>query len=265
MLDDYRPPTWKDRLLHPLSIAAILLVGVGGSVWGYEAWDDHQRARQNAAVEPLEAEWEVIRGGAVPRLARIEAALAGAPAPTPQRCEELAATIEVVHRPVLQALAAGERFARPDAPYWLSSSAYRYLAGTSTPSLDEASYRARNDIVTAALARPCVAVLDTELAEGTRMVDDRSFEGGGVVGWLRVVCLPESEPESAPEPAPRIACQAHVASQALLAVVVEQQSARAQASANAMAASDSAAREHWKAALAVLAEVGPKLVVSRED
>lgn len=257
MLDDYRPPTWKDRLLHPLSIAAILVVVVGGGLWGYEAWDDARRAREREAVEPLEIEWEGVRSGAAPRLARVEDVLAKAPAPIAQRCEELAATVEVVHRPVLAALAADERDPRPDAPYWLSSSAYRYLAGMLTPSLDESSYRKRNEAVRAALARPCVAVLETLLADDTRMQDERTFEGGGVVGLLRVVCLDE--------PAPRIACQAPVASQASFAVVVKQRNARSQASANAMAASDAAEREHWKAVTATLAEAGPKLAVVRDE
>lgn len=257
MLDDYRPPTWKDRLLHPLSIAVILVVAVGGGLSAYWAWNDAQRAHEREPVEPLRIEWEGIRSGAAPRLARVEEVLAKAPAPTEQRCEGLATTVEVVHRPVLQALAAGERDPRPDAPYWLSSSAYRYIAGMSTPDSSELAYRRRNEEVTAALARPCVAVLDTVLAERTRMQDDRSFEGGAVVGWLRVVCLDE--------PAPRIACQTLVASQAVLAVAVKQSNPRGQASANAMAVSDSAAREHRTAVAAALAEVGPGLEVLREE
>ena len=257
MLDDYRPPTWKDHLLHPLSIAVIVVVALGGGLWGYGAWNEAQRAREREAVEPLRIEWEGIRSGAAPRLARVEGVLAKAPAPTEQRCEALATTVEVVHRPVLQALAAGERDPRPDAPYWLSSLAYRSLAGMSTPDLSEPAHRRRNEVVTAALARPCVAVLDTVLAERTRMQDDHSFEGGAVVGWLRVVCLDE--------PAPRVACQTLVASQAVLAVAVKQSNPRGQASANAMAASESAEREHWKAVAAGLADVGPGLEVLRDE
>lgn len=257
MLDDYRPPTWKDRLLHPLSIAVVLVVVVGGGLWGYDAWDDARRAREREAVEPLRIEWEGIRSGAAPRLARLEGVLAKAPAPAAQRCEGLATTVEVVHRPVLQALAAGERDPRPDAPYWLSSSAYRSIAGISTPDASEPAYRRRNEVVTAALARPCVAVLDTVLAEDARMQGEQRFEGGAVVGWLRVVCLDE--------PAPRIACQAFVASQPTFAVVVEQRNPKGQASANAMAVSESAEREHWQAVAAALAEVGPGLDVLRGD
>lgn len=255
--DDYQPPTWKDRLLHPLSIAAILgVVGVG-SIWGYEAWTDAQRAREIEAVEPLEREWEAKQSEALPKLAAIEAVLAKAPPPVEQRCESLRSTVEVVHRPVLQALAAGERNPRPDAPYWLSSKAYGYLAGMLTPSLDEASYRKRNEAVTAALARPCVVVLETDLAEDARMLDDGRFDGGGVAGWLRVACLDEPEP--------RIACQARVASQALLTVVVQQSNPRSQAGANAMAVSDASERDYWKAVAMVLKEVGPGLTVLHDE
>lgn len=252
MLDDDDPlPTWKDRLLHPLPIAAILLVVVGGGLWGWDAWEDARRAREQQAVEPLEREWEALWARAPGRLAQVEAVLAGAPAAVEQRCEGLTGTVEVVHRPVLQGLAAGDRAPRPDAPGWLSSQAYRYLAHMSTPSLSEPAYRARHEVVAAALARPCVAVLETELAEHARARGNHELEGGGVVGWLRVVCVDE----------PRIACQARVASQPLLAVVVEQRDPRAQAGANATAASDAAMREHWEAVQAVLAQVGPGLTV----
>jgi hypothetical protein len=258
MLDDYRPPTWKDRLLHPLSIAAILLVVGGGGIWGYEAWTDAQRAREREAVEPLQREWEAIRAGAgPPRMAELEGVLAKAPPPVEQRCESLRSTVEVVHRPVLQALAAGERDPRPDAPYWLSSKAYGYLAGMLTPSLDEPSYLERNETVTAALARPCVVVLETDLAEDARMRDDGRFDGGGVAGWLRVVCLDEPEP--------RIACQTRVASQALLTVVVKQSDPRNQAGADQTAVSDASEREHWKAVELVLKAVGPGLTVLRDE
>jgi hypothetical protein len=257
MLDDYQPPTWKDRLLHPLSIAAILLVVGGGGIWGYGAWTDAQRAREREAVEPLQREWETIRGAAPPRMAELEGVLAKAPPPVEQRCESLQSTVEVVHRPVLQALAAGERDPRPEAPYWLSSKAYRYVAGMLTPSLDEPSYRERNDTVTAALARPCVVVLETDLAEDARMRGDGQFDGGGVVGWLRVVCLDEPEP--------RIACQTRVASQALLTVVVKQSNPRSQAGANQTAVSDASEREHWKAVELVLKEAGPGLTVLHDE
>lgn len=180
--------------------------------------------------------------------------LAKTAAPLEQPCETLTGTIEVVHRPVLQALAAGERNPRPQAPHWLSSSAYQYLAGMLTPDLAEQGYRERNEAITAALARPCVAVLETEHAEDAKMQDDRHFEGGGVVGWLRVVCTDE----------PRIACQTRVASQALFSVVVEQSNPKRQAGANSMAVSDSAAREHWQAVATVLAEIGPGLTVVRD-
>lgn len=248
MLDEYRPPTWKDRLLHPLSIATILLVLVGGSVWGHGAWKDAERARVQAAVEPLQREWERILADAPARLASIEDVLVAAPPPVAQPCDALTGTIEVVHRPVLQALAAGERFPRIDAPHWLSTPAHRTLAGTTTPGLDEQAYRERNETVTSALARPCVAVLETELAHSVRMHDERSFDGGAVVGWLRVVCLDE----------PRIACQAPVASLPLFAVVVEQRNERAQASANAMAATGASASEYWQA---VEAALGPGVTV----
>jgi hypothetical protein len=86
-------------------------------------------------------------------------------------------------------------------------------------------------------------------------VQDERRSEGGVVGWLRVVCPDEQT----------IACQARVASQALFSVVMVQRDAKGQTSANAMAVSDTAAREHWQAVEATMAAVGPGLTVVRDQ
>ncbi len=249
MLNDYRPPTWKDRLSSPMAIAAIVLVVAGGSLWGWSAWTNAEAERAREAIEPLRREWDSIRSGAVPRLAAIEGVLANAPAPVEQRCAAVPSAIEIVHRPVLRAIAAGERLPRLDAPHWLSSTAYGYLAESLTPhALDERRHRHRNDVVTAALARPCVGVIETDRAEDARITGAARFDGGAVAGWLRVVCLGD--------PAPRIACQTRVASQALVAVSVVQNNPRSQAGANASAVSSSSSDAYWESVDRALTGIG---------
>lgn len=105
------------------------------------------------------------------------------------------------------------------------------------------------------LARPCVVVLETDLAEDARMRDDGRFDGGGVAGWLRVVCLDE----------PRVACQTRVASQALLAVVVGQSDPGRQAGADTTAVRDASERDYWKAVELVTRKIGPGLAVLRDE
>lgn len=159
--------------------------------------------------------------------------------------------VEVVHRPVLQALVAGERFPDVDGPSWLSSDAYRSLAGSTSPSRSVEAYRRRSEEVAEALDRACVAVLETEVAEQTRLQGKDRFEGGTVVGWLRVVCL---DPD-------RIAGQVRVASQPWMAVAVQQRDPGVQRGANAMAVVDSARRDYWRAVNEVMAEACPGVTV----
>lgn len=226
-----------ERSLHPLVIAGALAALLGGGAWGWSAWEDHKRAARQEALQPLEAEWARLRERAVPVLAKIEAVLSEATTPQSETCEGLNEPVDVVHRPILQALAAGERFPRPDAPWWLSSDPYAYLAESVTPSMDVESYRERNDVVARALHRPCVAVLDTAVAEPTRLQGERRFEGGAVLGWLSVVC-----PEQG-----KVLCRVPLASQPSLAISLKQKDARSQSAADAMAVGDAARHDYERA------------------
>ncbi len=256
MLDDYRPPTLKERLLHPVSIAAILLTLVVGGFWGWGAYQDMRRAALQEAIAPLDARWRQIAAGAPPRLARFEAILADAPpadalSAREQPCEGVEGTVEVVHRPLLQALAAGQSHPNIEGPSWLSSDAYRDLAGSISPGMNVERYRQRNEEVTDALARPCLGVLETEHAEDARLEGKASFAGGAVVGWLSVVCLDSG----------RLHGQVRVLSQPWLAVSVKQSSPGSQASANAAAVSDSARLGYWRAMDKAMAKACPAVTV----
>lgn len=100
------------------------------------------------------------------------------------------------------------------------------------------AYQKRNDIVEQALQQPCVAVLDTAVAEPTQVHDGQRFEGGSVLGLLRVVC-PRQD---------KVLCQIPLVSQPSFATVVQQRDASDQDRANAMAVSDAARREYQEAA-----------------
>lgn len=255
MIDDYRPPTLRERLLHPYAIAGILLVVVFGGFWVWGAVARWQRAALDETLAPLEAEWDEIRLAARPRLAEIEAVVAAAGSPTTKPCGPIAGPVEVVHRPILQALATGTRFPRDEAPSWLSSQGYAYSSEASTPARDLAAMQRRNDRVRAMLDHPCVVVLDTDVASAVEVRPDRAFEGGEVSGWARVVCRDPG----------RVACQVRVLSQPWIAVAVVQDDRREQASANTMAASDAARDQYWDALAAALAEIGPELTLAPRD
>ena len=253
MLDDYRPPTLKERLLHPVSIAAMILVLGVGWFWGQGVYRDMQRAATEEAIEPLRVKWKEIAAGAPPRLARFEAILTEAPAATDQSCEGIEGTIEVVHRPVLQALAAGESYPKVEGPSWLSSDAYRDLAGSTGPGMNVELHERRNEEVAEALTRPCLGVLETALAEDARIQGEDRFEGGVVAGWLRVVCL---DPD-------RIGGQVMVTSQPWIAVSVKQSNAQSQAGADALAVSDSARQDYWRAVDKAMAKACPGVTIQQ--
>ncbi len=255
MLDDYRPPTLRDRLLHPYAIAGLLLVVVFGGFWAWGAYERWQRAALVEALAPLEAKWDELRLAARPRLAAIEAVLVGAASPTPQSCGALAGPVEVVHRPILQALATGTRFPRGDAPAWLSTRGYMNLSEASTPGDDLVSTRRRNDRVRALLDDACVVVLETDVANPASLQPDRTFEGGDVSGWARIVCR---DPD-------RVACQVRVQSQPWIAVAVVQHDRSNQTSANTAAVGDAARGEYEDAMAAALREIGPGLTLAKRD
>lgn len=199
MIDDNRPPTLRERLLHPYAIAGILLVVVFGGFWLWGAVARWQRAALDETLAPLESEWDEIRLAARPRLAEIEAVLAAAASPTTKPCGSIAGPVEVVHRPILRALATGTRFPRDEAPSWLSSQGYAYSSEASTPARNLAAMQRRNDRVRAMLDHACVVVLDTDVASAVEVQPDRAFEGGEVSGWATIVCRqPEPRGVSGP-------------------------------------------------------------------
>ncbi len=228
----------------------ILVLAVGG-FWGWGAYRTMERRALEAQIEPYEVEWASIVEEAKPWLVELDAVMNDAGPAVRQSCGALEGAIEVVHRPVLQALARGERFADVGAPYWLSSDAYRARAGSVGPGMSVDNHRRRNEETRAALGRACVAVLETEQAQSPTMQGPTRFDGGQVVGWLRVVCL-----------GPRaVVCQAPLSSQPMFAVAVKQKRSSRQASANAMALQQSAQGDYWKAVETVLAEIGPGLTL----
>ena len=244
-LEAYRPPTFGERLTNPFVIAGILGLLLVGGVWGYARYERFEHEQREREIEPLQAEWDRIRQEAIPRLQAVAAKL-DAEAPGAEACEGLEGRALVVfHRPLLEALAAGEQFPRPDAPAWSSSEPVLYLSHWTTPATPD-GYRARNDAVRALLTAPAIAILDTAIAERPEIDGPHTFEGGLVAGRLSIVDA-DGEP----------LCSAPVASAPLAAVSVEQSDPRIQAAADADALRSSAANAYWKAVDEALAEVAP--------
>lgn len=253
MLDDYRPPTLRERLTHPAAISGIILVVLVGGWQLARAYHRWERDQREAALVPIDAEWEQLRERAQARLARVQTALAG-PSRSEQGCEGLQGSISVVHRPVLEGIVAAERFVQVDEPAWLSSGPHRYLAGSATPDQTVEQHLARNESVRAENERPCVAVLDTTLAEAPTLQGERRFGGGVVMGTLRVVC-----PDAG-----GLACEASLASAPMLAIVVEQRDSQQQPLADQMAVHDASRREYWQRVEESLATLAPGLRVEHD-
>lgn len=253
-LDDYEPPSLRDRLLHPVSISGLIVVLLVGGWWGWSAYREHQRQALDEVLAPLQAEWDELRAQGRAHAEAIEAALLEPPTAGLRGCAELEGPVGVAHRPMLQLLAAGERFPRVDGPLWLSSPSYAYLSETTTPSRDEGAHRRRLEVVRAELGRTCVAVLETAHAESPTPPKDGRFEGGVVVGTLRVVCPDDGG----------LRCEAPLFSAPMFAVSVTQRDRSAQGSADRMAVSSAAQAEYWDAVAKTLGGLAPRLTVEAE-
>lgn len=245
-LDDATPRT--SRLLHPGTIAMIIVLLLLATCAISNVRDRVQRSALEQALAPLHQEWAVLREHAGARLASIEALLGTSEPPREDGCAALTGTISVIHRPMLTELAAGTSAPRP-GPLWLNSDAWLYLALALTPGRDVDAHRRRNEAVLAATTDPCIGILEAEQAEQARAVDAHRFAGGEVSGRLRVVCVDD----------PRIACEVVITSQPTFAVSVVQRDSRVQDGADAAAVDDAAIRAYWRAIDAALGERAPGL------
>ncbi|MEM6992289.1 MAG: hypothetical protein AAF721_17390 [Myxococcota bacterium] len=251
ILDEYTPPTLRDRLTHPFTIFGLLVVAGVAGLWGWHALEQHRAAALQRELEPIAEEWELLRTRGVEHAARI-GPLLEAQTPRAEACREIAGVIDVVHRPLLDALAAGERFPRPDHPAWLNTLAYRYLAGLISPGMNPPAHHERLAVVSRAIEAPCVGVLDTTVATHSDAVGDSSFRGGEVAGELSIVCS-GSEARR---------CSTRVASAPTFAIAVVQDNAAAQDWADQDAARRSASDAYRDALTEALARLAPQATLA---
>lgn len=253
ILDEYAPPTLRDRLTHPFSIFGLVVVVVVGGLWGWHALEQRRGDQLRAEVEPLVEEWEALRGRGVERMSQVIAVLQ-AEGPSEDACRDVAGTIEVVHRPVLEALVAGERFPRTDNPTWLNTLAFSFLAGYAGPAMNPSAHQERLATVEGAIAAPCVGVMDTTVARHADADGQSGIRGGDVDGELSIVCLgPEAR-----------RCSTRVASAPMFAVAVVQKNQATQQAADRDALRRSASGAYRDALTEALARLAPQAVLAPE-
>lgn len=252
-LDGSRP-SLADRLLHPVTITVGLALAIVATCGGRELYRRAEREAIAREIEPLQREWAALRQESPPRLERVVAILASAGPASEGGCAALTGVVSVIHRPIAERLATGDLVPRRGGPWWLSSDVWGHAAQTLTPGNVPALHRRRIAALRDELARPCVAVLETEEASAARTVGDRRFEGGDVRGRLRVVCLDDA----------RVACELPIASTPLVAISVKQPGGRHQADVDAHAVDDAAADRYWREVEATITRAAPGLRVERE-
>lgn len=243
--------SWR---LHPFTILGVILaVIVGFLLLGH-----HRERREHEAVDEaiaaLEAAWGALEADARPRMAKLIEILGSAGSPAEGGCAGLSGALTVIHRPLLDKLAAGG--SRPwGGPYWLSSAAWNYLARERSPERTVESHRRRDEVVRAAITGPCVAVLETEHVHGARLVGERRFDGGEVVGNLRVVCVDD----------PRVACEAPIASTSAAIETLKQREGRFRDGEEAAALQAAGREAYWEAIEGALADRGGSFRVERAE
>lgn len=248
------PPPDHSWILHPftISLAIVLaIVGVTTFTTYRERWEREAKDRELAGPE---AEWSALSERAKHRSAEVAAALSLNGPGDERGCAALSGKTTIVHRPMLDALAAGEVAPRR-GPLWLNSDAWLYLASAMTPGRSVDQYARRNRVVEAALAAPCVGVLEADLAAPTRIADAHSFTGGEVVGHLRFVCPAHGG----------VVCALEIASAPLVAVSLAPRGKQRTVETGESAARDAAGRAFWRAAEQLLEAKTHGLRLDRDE
>ncbi|MCB9570348.1 MAG: hypothetical protein H6710_24580 [Myxococcales bacterium] len=241
-----------DILLHPLTISLLLAAGVYATCTVPPYLERARYEAVDEALAPIREEWRALGEAAGARLGAALAILeeGGESAGT---CGRRSGEVTVIARPLLERLAPGDRPARDLDPSWMSSDVWLHLASYLIAPHEVEAQRRRNAALRSAIEAPCLGIFDAALADDARISGERRFEGGDVVGVLRIVCVD----------AGHVACEAAIVSSPFVAITVKQRSAEGQRSADARAVQDGAAWKYWDTLGDRLREVAPGLVLRR--